>query len=115
MATKYDPALLQDFADQLYSKARWVLARAAILGFVAGWVADLVVFSLAHIASTAHASSSGQWILPLIGLVVGYVYGSGKAFQLKLEAQRTLCQLQIERNTHALSSAPSGLAQASRS
>ena len=34
-----------------------------------------------------------------VGLIVGILIGNGRALRLKLEAQRTLCLMQIEINT----------------
>jgi hypothetical protein len=106
MATKYDPELLQTFADRLYRRAAWVLGWYALLGFLAGWLGDAIVFSrLVLGSSSAEHAGPAVWLLPLVGILLGWACGSGKAFQLKLDAQRTLCQLQIERNTRPVASA----------
>lgn len=105
MATKYDPDLLQTYADRLYRQANWLIGWRSLLGFLAGWGLDAIVSRLMFSAShTEGLSGSGEWLLPLIGLAVGLLSGLGKAYQLKLDAQRTLCQLQIERNTRPTAS-----------
>jgi|GEM_PF-898358 len=100
MATRYDPNVLQKYADQLYSQARWVVASLTALGFFVGFAASCIL-AWALLSRSPGAPPPGAWILllPLVGLALGLAYGRGKAFQLRLEAQRTLCQLQIEQNT----------------
>lgn len=100
MATKYDPEVLQTFADRLYRRTKWIGVWYGFLGFLAGVVLDGPFAVL--LARDPHGGGPfaiGLFLLPLVGALVGYECGSSKAFHLRLEAQRTLCQLQIERNT----------------
>ncbi len=111
MTTKYDPDLLQEYADRLYRRARWLTGWYGFLGFVGGWILDFIIAAWqARTSPPGSFQGWDQWVLPLLGVLVGYVYGSGKAYELKLDAQRTLCQLQIEVNTRPPSSAAMGAA-----
>ena len=111
MATKYDPDLLQKYADRLYRRANWIVAWYSLLGLLAGVLLGEIYFYLMGVPHhVQRLTSSGDVISGLIGLLPGFVYGTGKAFQLRLEAQRTLCQLQIERNTRPQTSARVGAA-----
>jgi hypothetical protein len=106
MAIQYDPNVLQKYADQLYSHARWVVVLWALWGFLLGFAASGILAWV--LVSRSPGAPPGAWILLLwlVGLALGLAYGRGKAFQFRLEAQRTLCQVQIERNTRPLVPAP---------
>ena len=45
-------------------------------------------------------------VVAVVGALLGYAVGSERAFALRLMAQTALCQLQIERNTRLVISAP---------
>jgi len=109
MAIQYDPNVLQKHADQLYARARWVVLWLTALGFFVGFAASCIL-AWALLSRSPGAPPPGAWILllPLVGLALGLAYGRGKAFQLRLEAQRTLCQLKIEQNTRGPVSAAAG-------
>ena len=87
-AAEYDPKIIQEFSDRLYSQAKNIVASytffgelllgAAGLGFGDGAVGLFGVF---------------------LGGAIGYYMGKEKAFGLKLQAQTALCQVQIEQNT----------------
>jgi uncharacterized membrane protein HdeD (DUF308 family) len=108
VATKYDSDVLQAFADRLYRRARWGVLWYGFLGLILGGAVGLILVALMQAASHSKEPLNGLALFfALIGALVGVGYGSEKAFQLRLDAQRTLCQLQIERNTR-----PSGSARA---
>jgi hypothetical protein len=119
--TQYDAGILQTFADELYAKARWITVKCCVVGAVIG-------LALAYIPTTIYESRNSQAIIdrykgtgngldvpvpnlppsnaPVLVLVVGVLgglvgaaIGQRKAFQLKLQAQLTLCQMQTEFNT----------------
>jgi hypothetical protein len=97
MTTTYDPAVLQRAADDLYSRAALVEASTMILWGLAGLAATaLYARAGAHLPSTP---DEWLWIAGVGSAVAGYLRGRTLAFRLRLDAQRTLCQLQIERNT----------------
>jgi len=91
---KYDPNIIQQFADRLYSRARsvviaWTLL-GAIIGIAGGYMLPLVTDIPRPIGIIG--------ILIFFGLL-GYMIGTEWSFKLKLNAQVALCQVQIERNT----------------
>ena len=90
MSSKYDPEILQSVADKLYSRANLILLGFSILGFLIGLV-----------AASAFEERIYNWLAPL-GLIAGLALGQGRALQLKAEAQRILCLMQIEKNTRRL-------------
>lgn len=94
---KYDPTVIQQFANTLYSRARTVLVVCVVLAAIAGAGAG------AAVAREANA---------LIGLLVfalcvfvGISIGKDLGFRYKLTAQLALCQVQTEANTRSASSA----------
>ncbi len=103
MATDYDPNVLQEYADQLYRQAKWIvfwmMLRYGLLSFVVIGILAAVVASL----SPANANPALLSIAPLFGLAVGILAGIDagrrKSFNLKLQAQQLLCQRKIELNT----------------
>lgn len=91
--TTYDPKIIQEFAEGLYSRATTiVVVNVLFFAFVGG----MAGYFLIH--------GSGTVILLAIGALVGYYLGSQRAFLLKLQAQTALCQVEIERNTRKISS-----------
>lgn len=100
--TKYDAAILQQYADDLYAQARWVI-------FSTAFIYGLVTFGLTFLISIGpdlfkHPNAvitiqPGVLMIALIGAAVGVAAGRKKAFKLKLEAQTLLCQRQVELNT----------------
>ena len=103
--TKYDSAVLQNYADRLYSQAAWVAVKYAILigalftalGFAGAGYANV---ALVH---TNWDASSLQVPLAILGAVLGAAFGYGKSFQYRFQAQAALCQMQIEYNTRKAS------------
>ena len=99
--TQYDSSILQQFADDLYSRARWIIfSTAAMYGTV------VFVLSIIGVLSASHSNLRVQeWgvigTLTLVAVAIGVNRGREKAFQLKLQAQQILCQRQIEENTRA--------------
>ena len=94
----YDPTLIHEFAERLYKRARGVVVSYGVLGFVLGGIGG---FALGIGVSGPRGSGAMMMavVVGIVGLAVGVVAGIEKAFWLKLEAQRALCQLQTEINT----------------
>lgn len=88
MSIRYDPQILQKFADRLYSQADSVILICVILGAAIGGFGG---FDMGGIVGAV----VGLLILGALGFAVGLSI----AFQLKLRAQSVLCQKQIEENT----------------
>ena len=99
--TKYDAAILQQYADDLYAQARWVIySTAFIYGLVTFGVTFLISNGATFFKSNFNLSfQPGVLLIALIGAAVGVSAGRKKAFKLKLEAQTLLCQRQVELNT----------------
>lgn len=105
--TAYDPQVMEQAADKLYDRARTLVAGCAFLGIVVGFMLAVPGFA-AYVWMESYVSLRRAdvglahfWILATLfsggGFFVGYSIGQSKAFNLRLEAQRTLCQLRIER------------------
>lgn len=97
---QYDPAVIQAFADKLYSRANGIVATSTVVSGLAGGVLSGAGMSLlAHQAQF----SAGPVIAGIAGAVfcgvLGNISGSARAFALKLQAQSALCQMKIEANT----------------
>lgn len=91
---KYDPDIIDRFAEELYSRASmiviWTTATWAVIGLFAGGVVGETFLGGALLPMVIGAAGAG---------FLGYRRGEEKAFALKLQAQTALCQVQIERNT----------------
>jgi hypothetical protein len=87
--TEYDPQAIQKCADGLYTRARSAVASYTALGTLLGALASIFL------------RAGAEWLIAaaILGAAVGYVLGSEKAFQLRLQAQMSLCQVRIEANT----------------
>ena len=92
---QYDPTILQKFADKMYLRAYSLIAVYTVFGLILGCLVGALIPSFSR--------GSDAWtigpILGVIGAVLGFIMGVEKAFWLKMEAQKALCQLQIELNT----------------
>lgn len=94
---EYDEKILVTMANKLYSQASWLLLRyaffgAALAALVVGIAAMLQGLEPTNAACLLTATAG-------MGALVGAVYANERAFMLRLEAQRILVQVQIERNT----------------
>jgi hypothetical protein len=90
---KYDPAIIQKLANNLYSQASTIIAVCTLFGLVIGGGGGYVL-----------GEGLGQGgIIAIVGAVIigalGFAIGQSRAFMLKLRAQEALCQLYIEQNT----------------
>jgi hypothetical protein len=92
---QYDPSIIQQMADALYTQAKGIEARYALLGLLLGGCSGY--------AGAAAADFGVPLILLIGGAVTGALLGFGiarpKAFLLRLQAQQALCQVKIEENT----------------
>ncbi|MGV3619745.1 MAG: hypothetical protein ACO1OB_02950 [Archangium sp.] len=92
MAAAYDPEILQKFADRLYSRAAGLpllygAFGTGVLGLLGFFYSKFIQYPAFFVVSL------------VAGAALGGLVGWEKAFSLRLEAQRTLCTLQMERNT----------------
>jgi hypothetical protein len=97
----YDAALIQSLANRLYSQSKIVVVKYTLIGAALFSAIFYYAASLGHnavdIFALAPTKSLGVGLL--IGVVLGFVLGQKKSYQLTLQAQTALCQLQIEKNT----------------
>jgi hypothetical protein len=106
--TTYDPLVLRSYADKLYQEARWVTLTTALRYLAGMFLFSFVPVWVLHTSHTAFQNDEAYSIgigasvvLMIAATMVGVERGMSRAFQLKLEAQQTLCQVAIEQNTHS--------------
>lgn len=92
---QYDPEVIQRFAAQLYRRAASIVALYALIGVLGGLASGYVLGTFLSVRELGLIS----WTCVIVGLVLGVVIGQERAFSFKLEAQKLLCQVQIEANT----------------
>lgn len=96
----YDPQIIQSFADGLYQRADEIVLMSTIIGALIG-----AAFGFAVLSVSSSVSGVGMVAL-LLGIAGGGYFGRrrgiAKTFQLKLEAQLALCQVELELNTRTL-------------
>jgi hypothetical protein len=101
---KYDPRILQAYAEKLYRQASFVVFMAVGLGILLGAVFGASIgVVIADGIIAAQNRSMGVLIFAAagvgLGLIVGYAVGQSIAFWYRLKAQVILCDKQIELNT----------------
>jgi hypothetical protein len=96
---RYDSGVLQEYADSLYFKARWITAKCVGGGALVGAIVVGTFIELVERSSILYASPVPFVILAGLGAIIGFGIGQGKGFKYRLEAQTLLCQMQIECNT----------------
>lgn len=94
---KYDAAVIYDFADRLYRKARWIAVQYGAAGAGLGLVATVLLSMLK--GSFSIPIGAEPLVLMFVGGLIGVARGVDKGFHLRLEAQKALCQVAIEANT----------------
>ena len=101
MATRYDPTIIEQFADKLYEQADATVLVHSFLGFVLGSVpsAAFVLWWLVATRETSLTPVGGIFLCAATGCAFGFLIGRERAFTLRLQAQLALCQDRIERNT----------------
>lgn len=111
----YQPSILEEFADKLCREADELVSQYILGGVFAGvfvgvlggfgvGLADSLTRKNTVIPDDAVVSGLVAGVViavvgALFGGVVGYYAAKEKALELRLKAQQTLCQLQIEKNT----------------
>jgi len=101
MPIRYDPDIVQEYAEDLYDQARSLVIYTALRYFLVA--AGLGCVGMAFVWKELPQASVILLLLSIfcIGLatLTGMNAGRAKGFHLKLEAQTLLCQRQIEFNT----------------
>lgn len=99
MKTKYDPEIIGRFADKLYSQAFWTIFGRTFFGLLFGAILGGVAGVFYINAALAEPSNMPAIIGALLFGLFGYSSAQARAFELRLQAQSALCQVQIEKNT----------------
>lgn len=99
--TKYKPEILETYATRLYRRASLSIVIYALAGIAIG---ALIGAGLATFSERGSLEST-MLICAFFGFAIGFLVGDSRAFMLKLEAQKTLCQLETEKNTRRYSQA----------
>ena len=102
--TTYDEKVLQEYADDLYAQAKWIIVwtavRYGLAVLLVSWVVMALVASQKRVTTDeANSGVAAVLILTVLGILAGVGAGRRKAFMLKLQAQQILCQRQTEMNT----------------
>ena len=111
MSIQYDPSVILDEAAQLYAHAERVeeqYRRNTAFGFLCiGFCVGGVPWAAASLSSDSGAPVG--LIITGASALLGYIYGNhvgrrwaaGRGQELRREAQKLLCQVEIEKNTRA--------------
>lgn len=95
----YDADILREYASRLYSRAVFIQVAYTFFGGVIGLVGGIAAQSSMRVADNV------VFGLAAIAALIGFAWSRERAFMLRLEAQQTLCHVQIEENTRARSAA----------
>jgi hypothetical protein len=97
--TGYDPKIIERFADQLLRKADTVRVGFAAGGGIFGvFVGAVPMTPLKSLWGVPPGFGIATIIVgALLGILVGYVIGEGRAFRYRVQAQSAIFQLEIER------------------
>jgi hypothetical protein len=93
---QYDPAILQKFADKMYSSAVVIIVVGIVFGALLGGGMGAGV---ANAGSKAGSSMTPAIVGMVVGAGFGGLLGYLAGFWYRFRAQVVLCQLQIEMNT----------------
>ncbi|HEU0135176.1 MAG TPA: hypothetical protein VFR28_10160 [Allosphingosinicella sp.] len=94
----YDPSIIQEYADKLYSRADFIILGWTVFGAIVGYLAGSML-----------GGEGMRLFAVIIGGALGYGVGEQRAFLLKLQAQLALCQVEIERNGRVAAESPAEL------
>jgi hypothetical protein len=98
-AAGYDPKIIERFADQLLRKADTVRVGCAVGGGIFGVVVGAVPLTPLKSVWGLPAGFGVATIIvgALVGILIGWVIGEGRAFRYRVQAQSAIFQLEIER------------------
>jgi hypothetical protein len=98
-AAGYDPKIIERFADQLLRKADNVRVGCAVGGGIFGvFVGAVPLTPLKSVWGVPPGFGLATIIIgAMLGVLVGYVIGEGRAFRFRVQAQSAIFQLEIER------------------
>jgi hypothetical protein len=100
----YEPRVILEHANRLNRRADSMGLTSAVIGAViGGFFGAVPLTSLGDSWPIPHQFGFGTLLAGiLVGALAGYVIGDARAFGYRLQAQSSLCQLHLERNTAAL-------------
>ncbi|HLJ28500.1 MAG TPA: hypothetical protein VKY85_17445 [Candidatus Angelobacter sp.] len=105
-SVQYDPSVLQFHAAELYRRAKWIAWGTALrygaAAFLIG-IAVSIILGREQVFADSSTSTLIVAVIALVGSLIGFDVGTGRAFRFKLQAQQILCQVKIELNTRAAS------------
>lgn len=95
----YDPKIIERFVDQLQRKADTVRVGCAVGGGIFGVVVGAVPLTpLKSVWGVPPGFAFATTMVgALLGILIGYVVGEGRAFRYRVQAQSAIFQLEIER------------------
>jgi hypothetical protein len=95
----YDPKIIERFVDQLVRKADTVRVGCSVAGGIFGvFVGAVPMTPLRSVWGIPSGLGVATVIVgALLGTLVGYVVGEGRAFRYRVQAQNAIFQLEIER------------------
>jgi len=91
----YDPSVMENLASSLYKRAASIERTGAILGGLVGLAGTWATVTSMGVGDNLLVMAFGT----LLGGAIGYNSARSRAFMLRAEAQKLLCQVQIEANT----------------
>lgn len=92
----YDPTQAKQLASRLNLRAGLSTLVSSALGIAIGMVASPYI--LQSLPGNLSVNLPG-WLCLVVFGVLGFLQGMERGFQLRLQAQTLLCQIQIEENT----------------
>jgi hypothetical protein len=98
-AAGYDPKIIERFAEQLLRKADNVRVGCAVGGGIFGvFVGAVPLTPLKSVWGLPAGFGVATIIVgALVGILIGWVIGEGRAFRYRVQAQSAIFQLEIER------------------
>lgn len=113
---EYDPRIIERAAEKLHGKAASIVPGCIAAGVVLGGAFGAV--PLTSLGDAWPVPSTFGFATALLGAVlggvVGFVIGDARAFGYRLQAQATLNQVRLERNTALAAQAMADLAAAAQ-
>lgn len=99
--TEFDAQIIEEFARRLYKRASSMIVSYTAAGILLGLIAGAAVsmFGTQERGGDQAPNAVAAIVGALLAGAMGYAAGQSKAFQIRLQAQMALCQLQIEKNT----------------
>lgn len=103
MPTAYSASIIGAMADRLYRRAIFCEVFYTLTGLVVGIAAGVqaMAYVSQNVSDGDQLAIGAVLVLTLIGLAIGYEFGSRAALRLRFQAQQALVLVEIERHTAA--------------